>query len=198
MSFKADRHGSGVHQWEVEENDLIEYAKVSPTCLPRYGLSKRADRIYLADRLRPSNLHHQIVNPAPIPPGVHAGNQKQNVLLHPPAHLGKPALLPGGDVGQDLPMFAQSEGLGQEYPGPLSGGRCSNLGRCCDKRRVGLFDTAFADCIGLAVAYEDDDEVGCVCDFLGWVVVSPSAQIGVGRSNQSQQWVHLQRGETAD
>lgn len=64
------------------------------------------DRIYLANRLRPSNLHHQTLNPAPVPPNLHTGNEEQNVLLHPPAYLGKLALLPNRHTGQDLPMLA--------------------------------------------------------------------------------------------
>ncbi|RJE27072.1 60S ribosomal protein L36 [Aspergillus sclerotialis] len=110
ITFKADQHGSGIHQSEVEKGDLMEYAKVSSKRFPMPSFNVRIPngtaRIHFANRLRPINLHNKAINPPPVPPSLHTVIQKQDLLLHSPTHLGKLCLLPNKHDDQDLSMLA--------------------------------------------------------------------------------------------
>lgn len=96
-----------------------------PTFNIQTALTQTA-RLHLPNRLRPSNLHNKTVNPPLVHSSLQSGSQKQNLLLHPPAHLGEFSLLSNKHDDQDLSMLAEKKGLGQEYPWTLFGCRYSH------------------------------------------------------------------------
>lgn len=76
-----------MHQWEVAESDLAEYAKVRSPHERRLPVLIDTDGIYIPNRIRSANLHHEIVHPSSLPPGLRAGRQEQDISVHPFSHM---------------------------------------------------------------------------------------------------------------
>ena len=106
ISFEADKHGCGIHQWLVHDSDFREFSKVNRRAIAQETLLIVADSEHCPNCIRSIDLPHEVVHPPVIHPRVCTILQEDNIHLHPVAHLVQLFLLLGRHNSQDFRVHA--------------------------------------------------------------------------------------------